>query len=200
MPWAPGTAILWRSVWGGVVDVAMPTRVVRDDDDLIALYLCPGTRYRRRTGRRGGPTGRMLLADEWTGAYEEVVWHTNRALFLRRPGAAHAVGAYWREADGAFVGWYVNLEAPERRTPLGIDTWDHVLDLVVAPDLTSWRWKDEDEFAWAQAVGLGPDRRDRGALLPIPRRLGAVAARPDLDGARVAGRLAGGGRMRPAPR
>jgi predicted RNA-binding protein associated with RNAse of E/G family len=28
-----------------------------------------------------------------------------------------------------------------------------VLDVVVEPDL-SWRWKDEDEFAWSQEVGL----------------------------------------------
>jgi hypothetical protein len=25
--------------------------------------------------------------------------------------------------------------------------------MVVAPDLRSWRWKDEDELAWAQEVG-----------------------------------------------
>ena len=33
-----------------------------------------------------------------------------------------------------------------RRTPLGFEAMDMMLDVVVEPDLT-WRWKDEDEFA-----------------------------------------------------
>ena len=82
------------------------------------------------------------------------MWHTHRALFLQRPGEAHSIGLFWREADGEFWYWYVNLEAPWQRSPVGFDTWDHVLDLVVAPDLSSWQWKDEDEFAWWQEVGI----------------------------------------------
>ncbi len=154
MGWEPGTVVLWRSVKDGVVDVATPYRVVRDEDGLVALYLCPGTRGRRRKGRRGGPSGRQMLPDGWTGEYEEYVWHTNRALFLHRPGDAHSIGLFWREADGEFRNWYVNLEAPWRRSPVGFDTWDHALDLVVAPDLSSWQWKDEHEFAWWQEVGI----------------------------------------------
>src|SRR5438093_6944131 len=152
--WPPGAVVLWRSVTDGVVRTAQPVRVVRDEEDLVALYLCPGTRGRRRKGRRGGPTGRQMLPDGWSGEYEETVWRHNRVLLLYRPGSAHSVGLFWRGADGALGYWYVNLEAPWRRTPIGFDTWDHVLDLVVAPDLSSWSWKDEDEFAWAQEVGL----------------------------------------------
>jgi hypothetical protein len=128
--------------------------VVRDDENLIALYLCPGTRQRRCKGRRGGPSGRQMLPDGWTGEYEISVWHTHRALFLYRPGDAHSVGLFWRESDGEFQYWYVNLEIPWRRSPVGFDTWDQELDLVVAPDLSSWKWKDEDEFAWLQEVGI----------------------------------------------
>jgi hypothetical protein len=29
-----------------------------------------------------------------------------------------------------------------------------VLDVVAEPDLSAWRWKDEDEFAWCQQVGI----------------------------------------------
>ena len=36
----------------------------------------------------------------------------------------------------------MNLEEPFRRTPIGFDTNDHTLDIVVKPDL-SWSWKDE---------------------------------------------------------
>lgn len=45
------------------------------------------------------------------------------------------------------------LEAPWRRTPIGFDTQDLVLDVTVAPDLSSWAWKDEDELAWSVEVG-----------------------------------------------
>jgi protein associated with RNAse G/E len=45
----------------------------------------------------------------------------------------------------------VNLERPVARwddgTLAGIDTLDYDLDIVVARD-RSWRWKDEDEFAY----------------------------------------------------
>jgi protein associated with RNAse G/E len=49
--------------------------------------------------------------------------------------------------------WYVNLQAPLHRTPLGFDTNDHTLDVLVAPDKT-WRWKDEDQLADAVGVGI----------------------------------------------
>jgi len=37
------------------------------------------------------------------------------------------------------------MEEPFRRTPIGFDTQDHTLDIVVQPDLT-WAWRDENEF------------------------------------------------------
>ncbi|MBK8558941.1 MAG: DUF402 domain-containing protein [Dehalococcoidia bacterium] len=49
-----------------------------------------------------------------------------------------------------FTTYYVNFEEPFRRTPVGVDTNDHTLDMVVAPDLT-WTWKDRDEF---EALGV----------------------------------------------
>ncbi len=57
------------------------------------------------------------------------------------PGRAHSVWLSWRD-DGEFVGFYVNLEEPYRRTAIGFDTNDHTLDIVVTPDLR-WSWKDE---------------------------------------------------------
>ncbi len=31
---------------------------------------------------------------------------------------------------------------------------DHALDVVISPDMSEWKWKDEDEFAEAQKVGF----------------------------------------------
>jgi protein associated with RNAse G/E len=40
------------------------------------------------------------------------------------------------------LGWYVNLQCPFRRTEVGIEAMDLMLDVVVDPDGT-WRWKDD---------------------------------------------------------
>lgn len=37
------------------------------------------------------------------------------------------------------------MEEPYRRSSIGVDTNDHALDVVVAPDLT-WTWKDAEEL------------------------------------------------------
>ena len=42
-----------------------------------------------------------------------------------------------------FLGWYVNLEEPFRRTPLGFDVRDLQLDILVDPE-RKWRWKDSE--------------------------------------------------------
>ena len=149
----PGAAVAWRSVVDGVVGTAHPMRVVRDAPELIALYLSPGARSRRRAGQRGGPRGRQLLPGGWSGRYEERTWTAYRVLLLYRPGDAHSVWLFWPEGEAALHHWYVNLEAPWRRSPVGFDTRDRTLDLVVAPDLRSWRWKDEDELALEQEMG-----------------------------------------------
>ena len=39
----------------------------------------------------------------------------------------------------------------------GIDTLDLLVDLVVTPDLSARRWKDEDEYAQGRRLGLITD-------------------------------------------
>ena len=118
---------------------------VRDDAELIALYLPIGTVYARRTGTRGGPGGRMLL--EWDGGYAERTWTGNRVLILHRPGLAHTVQLFW-DATDRLQAWYINLEAPWQRSSIGFDTYEHVLDVVISPDRASADLKDEDELEW----------------------------------------------------
>ncbi len=55
-------------------------------------------------------------------------------LMLQRPGEAHAVWHFWDGPDRDFTCWHLNLQAPFRRTPIGYDTQDLELDLVVSPD------------------------------------------------------------------
>src|SRR5258708_7659187 len=71
-----------------------------------------------------GPTGRVLADSAWWA-------DTLRLMFS---GRSHSVWLTWRP-DGGFVGYYVNLEEPFRRTRIGFDTNDHTLDIVVTPGL-----------------------------------------------------------------
>lgn len=147
--WPPGDRIVLREVWEGKVWAARPVTVVRDDADLIALYLPKGTKWKRPVRPDGSrlrmPSEPWVLADD--------VWRDKSVLHLVRPGAAHAVWAMW-DAGGKFLGWYVNLQEPLRRTVVGFDYMDQMLDLVVSPDLSEWHLKDEEELEQEVVVGL----------------------------------------------
>jgi len=146
----PGDTVCWRSVKDGIVRTARPMTLVRDDPELIALFLPIGTVYVRRTGTRGGPNGRMLI--EWDGGYAERTWGDRRVLVLHQPGRGYTVQLFW-EGDDRLAMWYVNAEAPWSRSSIGFDTYERVLDAVIAPDRTAFEWKDEDELAWKVAQG-----------------------------------------------
>jgi len=122
--------------------------------------------------------------DDGAGAYEDYVWHTHRALFLHCPGEAHSIGLFWRDEDGEFRYWYVNLEVPWRRSRVGFDTWDQALDLVVAPDVSSWAYKDEDEFARWQEDGIISPAEAEAIRAEAARAIAAIERRaaPYCDG------------------
>jgi hypothetical protein len=123
-----------REVWRGLPWAAMPVIVVEDEPGLLVTYIAEGAPF-------AFPEG------DWPGGghpwQEKAAWRGNGALTLQRPGEAHGVWVFWRGRERRFAGWYVNLQAPFRRTAHGYDTLDHELDLWVARD-GSWRWKDEE--------------------------------------------------------
>jgi len=145
---------VWRSTprTGREVHTVLGFTAVVDNPDLVALFIAPGWPTMRRTGVfGGGPRGRMLVKPD--GGHAPRAWVENEALVLYRPRDAHSVWVYWRAADHEFREWYINLEEPWRRTPIGFDSRDNLLDMVVTPDLSEWRWKDEDELAWGVESG-----------------------------------------------
>jgi predicted RNA-binding protein associated with RNAse of E/G family len=88
-------------------------------------------------------------------------------LILSCPGDAYSVQLFWTRGGWEFACWYIDLQEPLRRTHLGFDTRDHIVDAVVSPDRSSWRWKDEVEMAWSVEHGrLTPEQaaeiRDEG--------------------------------------
>jgi len=150
---APGQAIVWRSVWRSdrIVGTAWPAFVVADSPELIALYRPIGTIGQQRSGERGGPRGRVLL--HWDGGYGELRWRDMNVLMLHRPGDMHSVWRAWHAATWEVAWRYVNLEEPWTRTAIGFDSKDLYLDLWSERDGTEWHWKDEDEAAWAAENG-----------------------------------------------
>ena len=153
--WEPGDVIVHQEVWRGRVWAARPLVVVEDTPERLLLWIPQGTRRKVPStppGRVDPPTRRERVIEnlarrDWVHVDHE--WDMDH-LWLLRPGDWHGLWVSW--VGGRHVGWYVNLQRPFRRTPLGIEAMDMMLDVVVEPDLT-WRWKDQDEFA--DLVGRG---------------------------------------------
>lgn len=86
----------------------------------------------------------------------DLVWTGGSLIRLIEPGTWQCVDVEF-DAAGDFIGWYVNFQQPVRRTALGFDTVDLVLDLVVAAD-GNWRLKDRDDFERAASARQLPQR------------------------------------------
>ena len=166
--WSKGDLVALRHLNRGRPSHVWPTIVVEDSEGLVALYLCTGTPTLRRMRVDGSPLDRSLPYEERAKAPWRLgagAWFGSSCLQLHR---AHEPCAWWRWLDGS--GWYVNLQEPLRRTRIGFDTTDHVLDIEVAPD-GQWWWKDEDEFEAACRIGRFT-RQESDAV----RRVGEAAA------------------------
>jgi len=144
----PGDPVIVREVWQGKIWTVRPVTIVRDEPDLIALYMPNGTSWLRPIDADGYSL--RLPGGDWRLAEDRLNIHH---LSLALPGEPYSVILMWVE-DWKFRWWYINLERPLGRTPIGFDFMDQTLDIVVAPDMLSWRWKDEDEFEEAQKKGI----------------------------------------------
>jgi hypothetical protein len=164
--WPVGTSVVRREVLHGHPWVGFATRVVRDDEDLLAVYLSPGSR---------------LAYPDWPFDRWEHPWRTagftqwrgHGKLMLHRPGDAYSVDLFWRGPARAFAGWYLNLQDPFRRHLGGFDTLDHELDYWQPAD-GPWQVKDaelfeqrvaEGRYSPAQAAGIRTTGTDLERLL-----------------------------------
>jgi Protein of unknown function (DUF402) len=147
--WLSGDTVVVRGTLRGELWWACPQFVVCDSPELIGLYWRAGTPVRRWYRR---PTVKEVL-----NAVPQLVdsaWTDTDVLSLVTPGAAHSIDIMWNSESHELVCWYIQLQQPLRRTQIGFDTFDQILDLVISPNRSEWHWKDEDEFAEAQVIGL----------------------------------------------
>lgn len=157
MGWPAGQVIVHQEVWHGRVWAARPLTVVEDDDDRLILWMPAGTR-RKVPGTpptRSDPSTlddrliELLQHRDWI--YGDHEWDVE-TLWIVHAGDWHSTWVSWLP-NGEHYGWYINLQEPLRRTPLGIQAMDLMLDVVVEPDLR-WRWKDDEQFERMAARGI----------------------------------------------
>ncbi len=161
--WQPGDVIVLRGVWWGRIWDARPLVVVHDLPNEIALFMPVGAQWMKATSADRSalrfPTSSGM---DWELAAISPRWKAN-ILRLSTPGSDHSVLLIWDEDFHEMRLWYVNLEAPLRRTSVGFDYQDQILDVEVSPDRSTCRWKDEDELQ--EAVDLGVVSAQRAAEL-----------------------------------
>lgn len=154
--WEPGGVVWWhyrRRTWRpGDPETVHPMRVVADDDRALVAWLAGGTPILAPTLPSGGhvrerPLGEMFTTPRIQG---RMLWKGRGTLRIAPTGRPWSVWLFWDGTD--FDGWYVNLETPHRRSGQHTVSADHVLDVLVAPDL-GWRLKDEHEVVAAVEQG-----------------------------------------------
>lgn len=159
---AQGDVVVWRAIHEEIpgvqrrhVGYTIAMVVVDDGPDSIALLQTAGSPYKARSGRRRFAAGKRALTvpGGWDGTYMDKTWARN-TVRVHDVAQGYSVIRDWNSETGAFQGWYVNLELPWRRTPVGFDTRDLVLDVRIDDDLGGWGWKDEEELEWSQEMGL----------------------------------------------
>ncbi len=184
----PGDHIAIRNVFKGRVQTVLPSVVVTDTPELTATWLPLGTevlngvsdptaKFERGKGHLNAET---MAATSWTMVPRK--WHTGGTLRLKNPRSMWSLWVFWDAGMTELKGWYINIDAPYRRTRFGFDTWDMFLDVVVDPDRKSWRYKDEDEFADAVAAGLFTEREANEVRATAAQALETVKSnRPPFD-------------------
>lgn len=148
---APGETIVLRDVLRGRVLAARPATMVRDDDDGWMLYIPVGTVWAAPGDDHDDVVAAKMDGRVWT--LRAQTWTGTHVLSFAWPETGHAILHFWDETWTP-RSWYVNVEAPLRRSELGFDTLDHDLDVVVAPDRSAWEWKDEEDVALGVERGV----------------------------------------------
>jgi hypothetical protein len=188
----PGETAVRRDLFRDKVWSALALRVVADGPEAFVLGCRPGAEMRAPTTwidwlLTGDETARsQAVPDLACGQWQLGRWSWRNTAHLQwvPSDAWFSVNAFYDPTDGhQLTHWYVNFQHPMRRTAIGFDTFDLLLDLVIEPDLSRWTWKDEDEYAHGRRLGVVSEAEHRAveeareeALAMIEARVGPFAA------------------------
>ena len=154
----PGANLAMRGMFGDRVWNATAVTVVEDEDEQTVLLVVPGCERHHAEGaghmRDGALRWDQMKGGEWVLVPNP--WSRTRVLWFLEPGLFYSLAMFWDAATGDFSSYYVNFQAPYKRSPTGFDSLDLDLDIVASPDL-EWHWKDEDDWADALASGALSD-------------------------------------------
>jgi predicted RNA-binding protein associated with RNAse of E/G family len=152
-----GQPIALREIWANRIWYARPALIVQDSPGGTMLHVPSGVRCREAVDADGLPL--RLYQNEWQLA--ETRWERSWSLSFAFPGLAYGVILQFEPGSDRFLGFYVNLQSPLARTEVGFDYVEHVLDVRIEADRSSWSWKDEDELAEAVERGLFTPQDER---------------------------------------
>lgn len=140
MTFEPGQVIERREVLRGQLWLTHPVTVIKDDGEMLAVRLDPGSPFTFPPHPFG--------VHPW--AHQEA-WGGMIALQLYRTGDLYSVWRFF-EPDGTALHWYINFESVLVRGPAHIDTEDYGLDLIIDADETR-TWKDVTDLHHQRAEG-----------------------------------------------
>ena len=149
--WQPGENIVLRGIFAERVWLAQSVIVVKDEDHETILLLLPGAQCAYPEGYFRWKRGDYSLGNRWQEAGRKdwtlrvFSWQTNRILMFLEPDKYYSCWMFWDHASNQFTSYYINFQLPYQRSPLGFDTLDLALDLVIDPQML-WHWKDEEEY------------------------------------------------------
>jgi hypothetical protein len=153
--WNTGDTVILRNIArsDGSVTTAVPAIVIRDGQDLLAVYIAKGTPFKNNwvvpPAQRVASV--VAIVPSAQRQHRDLAWWYD-SIRLYLPGYSYSIWLNFDES-GEFASYYCNLEAPFIRTELGIDTRDFALDIIAKPD-GQWWWKDEEEFKRRLETGL----------------------------------------------
>jgi hypothetical protein len=122
-----GQTVILRELWQDRFRRVIPVIVVQDKPELMAFYAPLHTIVKL-------PTEIDRLRSEWMLKDSE---SATSSLRLVIPSNNYSVLLFWNP-DNSLRLWYINLEDPLRRTSLGCNYIDQLLDITAPPDLASW--------------------------------------------------------------
>lgn len=146
MYWRHGDTVIQRFVGHGDGLVgAWPHIVLEDGPERTVLFQPEGTEivlWSLDEKRYAEPLVARMHALRFI--YPEAPYHVTM-WFDAGTGVPSWYQPHYGRIEGRFKGWKVDMSSPHRRTAIGFDTTDDVLDFIVHPDGT-WYLKDDEEL------------------------------------------------------